>query len=137
MWPLDLRQNEKLQVKGQMERAGLAQPKVSWKAAPPAPQPIMSLQKLCGLKVEPTPNRVYKHEVTLPLFSAWLDAQKALGLGVGTTMKGKLGGSEPVQRGAQRGSVKSCGERLKNSGTFSWGKGELNEEPAFSLTVMC
>lgn len=43
-----------------------------------------------------------EHEITLTLFSAWLDAQKALGLGVGSTMKEKPGESEPVQRRAQR-----------------------------------
>lgn len=81
-----------------LESARLAPPKLSWQADHPAPQPTMNLQQLCGLKVEPTPNRVYKHDVTLTLFSAWLDAQKALGVGVGpgSTMKEELGEPEPV-----------------------------------------
>lgn len=72
---------------------------------------------------------MYRHDVTLTLFSAWLDAQKALGVGVGSgsTMKEELGEPEPVQRRAQRGSSKSCGERLQYSGTLVWRKGEMNE----------
>lgn len=51
--------------------------------------------------------------------------------GVGSTMEEELGELEPVQRRAQRGSSKSCGER-----TLSCGEGELSEEPEFSLTVV-
>lgn len=72
---------------------GLAQQELSWQAVPQAPWSTVSLQQLCGVKVEPTPNGVYKQEydVILTLFSAWLDAQKALVVGVGSLMKEELG----------------------------------------------
>lgn len=51
---------------------------------------------------------------------------------MGSTMKEELGGLEPVQRRALRGSSEACGERLTSSGTLRWGKGELNEEAEFN-----
>lgn len=92
----------------------------------------MNLQQLCGLRVEPTPNTVYKQrrmshpDIVLSL----------------------LGGSESLEGGCGL-HTNQCQFReeprefkfvlwgkFKNSETLSWGKGELSEEAELSITVI-
>ena len=77
----------------------------------------MTLQQLCGFKVEPTPSKVYKQRSMKSSrhCSQPVDAQKASGVGVGSVMKEDLGktgdNSQPKKvRVSSVGRVSRIGE---------------------------
>lgn len=71
------------------------------------------------------------------MFTAWLDAQKALGLGVGSTIKEEFGGTRASSEESPESFKLVLWGKAQKFRTLSWRKEELNEEPEFSLTIMC